>query len=87
MQQSFLTATRLFFVSPHCRYDDLFLLPLNPEGVYAWIGINFVLGRFDHADEGECDSLMLTCLKLTCCFGFYDASLFSDIFFYKHKIT
>lgn len=22
-------------------------------GVYAWIGINFVLGRFDHADEGE----------------------------------
>ncbi|XP_031732965.1 ectonucleoside triphosphate diphosphohydrolase 7-like isoform X2 [Anarrhichthys ocellatus] len=21
------------------------------EGVYAWIGINFVLGRFDHADE------------------------------------
>ncbi|XP_056136181.1 ectonucleoside triphosphate diphosphohydrolase 7-like [Lampris incognitus] len=23
------------------------------EGVYAWIGINFVLGRFDHADEGE----------------------------------
>lgn len=60
MQQSFLTATRLFFVSPHRRYDDLFLLPLNPEGVYAWIGINFVLGRFDHADEGECDSLMLT---------------------------
>ncbi|XP_018606507.2 ectonucleoside triphosphate diphosphohydrolase 7-like [Scleropages formosus] len=23
------------------------------EGVYAWIGINFVLGRFDHADEDE----------------------------------
>ncbi|MGH0116684.1 UNVERIFIED_CONTAM: hypothetical protein FKN15_021232, partial [Acipenser sinensis] len=23
------------------------------EGVYAWIGINFVLGRFDHAEEGE----------------------------------
>ncbi|XP_058495989.1 ectonucleoside triphosphate diphosphohydrolase 7-like [Solea solea] len=23
------------------------------EGVYAWIGINFVLGRFDHADEEE----------------------------------
>uniref|UniRef100_A0A3B5LXQ6 nucleoside-triphosphate phosphatase n=1 Tax=Xiphophorus couchianus TaxID=32473 RepID=A0A3B5LXQ6_9TELE len=23
------------------------------EGVYAWIGINFVLGRFDHPDEGE----------------------------------
>uniref|UniRef100_A0A3Q3XCT1 nucleoside-triphosphate phosphatase n=1 Tax=Mola mola TaxID=94237 RepID=A0A3Q3XCT1_MOLML len=23
------------------------------EGVYAWIGINFVLGRFDHADEGD----------------------------------
>lgn len=21
--------------------------------MYAWIGINFVLGRFDHADEGE----------------------------------
>lgn len=28
--------------------------PVSPaEGVYAWIGINFVLGRFDHADEGE----------------------------------
>uniref|UniRef100_A0A3B5LX14 nucleoside-triphosphate phosphatase n=1 Tax=Xiphophorus couchianus TaxID=32473 RepID=A0A3B5LX14_9TELE len=23
------------------------------EGVYAWIGINFVLGRFDHPDEVE----------------------------------
>ncbi|XP_054460088.1 ectonucleoside triphosphate diphosphohydrolase 7-like isoform X1 [Anoplopoma fimbria] len=23
------------------------------EGVYAWIGINFVLGRFDHADEED----------------------------------
>ena len=23
------------------------------SGVYAWIGINFVLGRFDHADDGE----------------------------------
>ncbi|KAK5898805.1 hypothetical protein CesoFtcFv8_008348 [Champsocephalus esox] len=23
------------------------------EGVYAWIGINFVLGRFDHADDEE----------------------------------
>ncbi|KAM6972820.1 ectonucleoside triphosphate diphosphohydrolase 7-like [Aplochiton taeniatus] len=23
------------------------------EGVYAWIGINFVLGRFDHADDDE----------------------------------
>ncbi|XP_038600072.1 ectonucleoside triphosphate diphosphohydrolase 7 isoform X2 [Tachyglossus aculeatus] len=23
------------------------------EGVYAWIGINFVLGRFDHEDEGD----------------------------------
>lgn len=23
------------------------------SGVYAWIGINFVLGRFDHPDEGE----------------------------------
>ncbi|MBN3295862.1 ENTP4 diphosphohydrolase, partial [Amia calva] len=23
------------------------------EGVYAWIGINFVLGRFDHAEEGD----------------------------------
>jgi len=33
---------------------------LNPEGVYAWIGINFVLGRFDHADEGECEDLILT---------------------------
>lgn len=41
-------------MSPHrgCC-DDLLLL--NPEGVYAWIGINFVLGRFDHADEGECE--------------------------------
>lgn len=25
----------------------------DPAGVYAWIGINFVLGRFDHAAEGE----------------------------------
>lgn len=24
----------------------------TPTGVYAWIGINFVLGRFDHA-RGE----------------------------------
>lgn len=23
------------------------------EGVYAWIGINFVLGRFDHADQED----------------------------------
>ncbi|XP_060905309.1 ectonucleoside triphosphate diphosphohydrolase 7-like [Labrus mixtus] len=23
------------------------------EGVYAWIGINFVLGRFDHADDED----------------------------------
>ncbi|XP_028266629.1 ectonucleoside triphosphate diphosphohydrolase 7-like [Parambassis ranga] len=23
------------------------------EGVYAWIGINFVLGRFDHADDAD----------------------------------
>ncbi|XP_059113733.1 ectonucleoside triphosphate diphosphohydrolase 7 [Peromyscus eremicus] len=26
------------------------------EGVYAWIGINFVLGRFDHEDESEADT-------------------------------
>lgn len=25
----------------------------TPAGVYAWIGINFVLGRFDHAEEGS----------------------------------
>lgn len=25
-------------------------------GVYAWIGINFVLGRFDHVHNGECPS-------------------------------
>ncbi|XP_069756298.1 ectonucleoside triphosphate diphosphohydrolase 4-like isoform X2 [Narcine bancroftii] len=23
------------------------------EGVYAWIGINFVLGRFDHVEDGD----------------------------------
>lgn len=23
-------------------------------GVYAWIGINFVLGRFEHIEEGKC---------------------------------
>lgn len=23
-------------------------------GVYAWIGINFVLGRFEHTDDGKC---------------------------------
>lgn len=32
----------------------MFPFTLNPEGVYAWIGINFVLGRFEHADDGEC---------------------------------
>ncbi|XP_060245893.1 ectonucleoside triphosphate diphosphohydrolase 7 isoform X3 [Meriones unguiculatus] len=26
------------------------------EGVYAWIGINFVLGRFDHEDESDADT-------------------------------
>ncbi|CAH6953856.1 ectonucleoside triphosphate diphosphohydrolase 7 [Phodopus roborovskii] len=26
------------------------------EGVYAWIGINFVLGRFDHEDESDADA-------------------------------
>nr|BAE38638.1 unnamed protein product [Mus musculus] len=26
------------------------------EGVYAWIGINFVLGRFDHEDESDSDT-------------------------------
>ncbi|XP_063101127.1 ectonucleoside triphosphate diphosphohydrolase 7 isoform X1 [Cavia porcellus] len=26
------------------------------EGVYAWIGINFVLGRFDHEDESGAES-------------------------------
>lgn len=25
--------------------------------MYAWIGINFVLGRFDHPDEGERQAL------------------------------
>ena len=23
-------------------------------GVYAWIGINFVLGRFEHIEDGKC---------------------------------
>ena len=32
----------------------MFLFSPPPTGVYAWIGINFVLGRFDHADDGEC---------------------------------
>lgn len=32
----------------------LFARSVCLEGVYAWIGINFVLGRFDHPDEGEC---------------------------------
>ncbi|XP_003255378.1 ectonucleoside triphosphate diphosphohydrolase 7 [Nomascus leucogenys] len=26
------------------------------EGVYAWIGINFVLGRFDHEDESDAEA-------------------------------
>ncbi|XP_030870894.2 ectonucleoside triphosphate diphosphohydrolase 7 isoform X3 [Gorilla gorilla gorilla] len=26
------------------------------EGVYAWIGINFVLGRFDHDDESDAEA-------------------------------
>lgn len=25
-------------------------------GVYAWIGINFVLGRFNHVHNGKCPS-------------------------------
>uniref|UniRef100_A0A8C5IM14 Ectonucleoside triphosphate diphosphohydrolase 4 n=1 Tax=Junco hyemalis TaxID=40217 RepID=A0A8C5IM14_JUNHY len=28
-------------------------VPFPPAGVYAWIGINFVLGRFEHTDDGE----------------------------------
>lgn len=27
---------------------------VSQSGVYAWIGINFVLGRFDHPDDGKC---------------------------------
>ncbi|XP_034543845.1 ectonucleoside triphosphate diphosphohydrolase 7-like [Notolabrus celidotus] len=41
------------------EFDFLFfrshveVIPGKQEGVYAWIGINFVLGRFDHADEED----------------------------------
>ncbi|TKC49123.1 hypothetical protein EI555_021597, partial [Monodon monoceros] len=30
------------------------------EGVYAWIGINFVLGRFDHEDDAEAPQELAT---------------------------
>ncbi|NP_001088548.1 ectonucleoside triphosphate diphosphohydrolase 4 L homeolog [Xenopus laevis] len=41
------------------RYDFLFsdshteVISGKQEGVYAWIGINFVLGRFDHIEEED----------------------------------
>uniref|UniRef100_A0A8C6X331 nucleoside-triphosphate phosphatase n=1 Tax=Naja naja TaxID=35670 RepID=A0A8C6X331_NAJNA len=41
------------------EYDFLFseshaeVISGKQEGVYAWIGINFVLGRFDHAEEED----------------------------------
>ncbi|XP_075904855.1 ectonucleoside triphosphate diphosphohydrolase 7-like [Nelusetta ayraudi] len=41
------------------EFDFLFsrshaeVIPGKQEGVYAWIGINFVLGRFDHPDEED----------------------------------
>ncbi|XP_056427154.1 ectonucleoside triphosphate diphosphohydrolase 4 isoform X3 [Hyla sarda] len=41
------------------RYDFLFsdshteVISGKQEGVYAWIGINFVLGRFDHIDDED----------------------------------
>lgn len=44
-------------------WKDTFVL--FSAGVYAWIGINFVLGKFNHGDHGEClvslgcDSLLL----------------------------
>lgn len=34
----------LFFLSSPCAMSI---------GVYAWIGINFVLGRFEHIEDGE----------------------------------
>lgn len=37
-----------------------------PAGVYAWIGINFVLGRFDHAEYGECEDMALLMMSLVC---------------------
>lgn len=33
---------------PSCIYKRSLYL-----GVYAWIGINFVLGRFEHTDDGK----------------------------------
>lgn len=40
--------------------------PVSPaEGVYAWIGINFVLGRFDHADEGEREGVQKPLFSIT----------------------
>lgn len=51
----------LVSVSPHCETT----CSCDLVGVYAWIGINFVLGRFDHPDEGECDGgMMFTKLTL-----------------------
>lgn len=35
--------------------------------MYAWIGINFVLGRFDHADEGKYEAAMMS-TNLMCVF-------------------
>lgn len=51
----------LVSVSSHCETT----CSCDLVGVYAWIGINFVLGRFDHPDEGECDGgMMFTKLTL-----------------------
>lgn len=34
-------------------------------GVYAWIGINFVLGRFEHIEEGKCHISIAIWLEVT----------------------
>lgn len=55
----------LVSVSPHCETT----CSCDLVGVYAWIGINFVLGRFDHPDEGECDGgMMFTKITKNVCF-------------------
>lgn len=53
-----LNRQRLFFFN-YLFYCILFLIyyyhvVLFAIGVYAWIGINFVLGRFDHVHSGMC---------------------------------
>lgn len=48
----FLSKIDIVVLSVYAVYNISFLA----TGVYAWIGINFVLGRFNHVHNGRCQS-------------------------------